>query len=160
MKKMCVCIVILFIATACRTNVCSGDSICSSLMVILVDCPKHEKVELYIYPKGFDFSTYEQTIEYKGDATVHGRETTFTFMPEFLKSKDYRLVLDDTVYFDFDNMVFDVHVDSLHWNMSGPTKGCKIFYMEVNGVPVDEKYLYRNYFEVPYSMHRVVKDAL
>ena len=149
---------------SCSYNPCSKSrDISSQVHVRLYDFPEiPQKAKLYVYPKNNGFMTPEIEEELKENPYIDvghlGKEFIgFSFSHDFIKNRDYRIVINDTIFFDINDLVYDVLVDSTRMSATGFfLSSCCIFGMKVNDKPLDEEFLFTNYFQLPYSMRKIV----
>jgi len=188
--KTIIILVVIVLLFWYQSNLCNTRVITEQIRVFLYDYPEiPEKVKLYVYRRGNKFirpiMEVENIFNPKVDTFLFPIKKIpkehiqfsipidideyykkkeyiwYTFSTSFLKNRDYRIVINDTIYYDISDLVFDVKVDSSRVSMFGVyLRNCVIFDMKVNGKKFDEEFhylLYSSSFSLPYSMRRVVE---
>ena len=164
-------IILAFLFSCNPYNVCRNKrSINLETQIWLFDFPEiPERVRLYVYSKNNDFARpirgvnqrYRGFIQYtvilENEEYIRREVVRLHFSQRLLKNRDYRVVVDDTIFFDISNLVFDARVGS-QWTAVGSVRSCVIFGMKVNGIPLEEHFLMSSRFHLPYSMGRIVHN--
>ena len=155
---------------SCRiSNPCRGrGAISSQTRVNLFDFPElPESAKLYVYRRNNGFVRAIRSVEYER-IRAHNRTTIiredadrnqfqseviqFNFPQRFLKNRDYRIVINDTIFFDVSDLVFGAQA------AGGIHRFCVTFGMKINGKPLCETYLPAFRINLPYSMGRIVHN--
>ena len=156
-------------------NPCRRQQLSTITRVVLYDFPElPESARLYIFRKNNGFVRAIDSVEYRrfreSNRFTIGRWDSegefyygeveiisFDFRRGFLRNRDYRIVINDTIFFDVSDMIFDVHRSGL-WGKMGELRSCGTFGMKINGKPLCETYLPAFHINLPYSMGRIVHN--
>ena len=176
-KTIIILVAIIFVSS-CKINPCyKTRSITSQVRVYLYDYPEiPENVKMYVYSRRNRFISHRKEVNHIGNPII---DTTFIviknkpreyikkehilywFSTPLLKNRNYRIVIDDTIYYDITNIVYDIRVDTSRMSTFGVyLRSCAIFEMNINGKTLDGEFRYLlplNSFQLPYSMRRVVE---
>ena len=172
-KTIIILVAIIFVFS-CSSNPCRNKwSVSSSVRVYLVHFPDTPKnAELYVYSRNNGFKKPRIRVE---NVNVHsvplaaigniphneGEVIVLDFSHNFLRllsNREYRVVVNDSIYFDISDLVFRQHVVYTRMSTFGfYPRSCATFEMKINGIPLNEDYLPAWAFNLPYSMRRIVE---